>query len=427
MRDTSAQCEQKSTEQTKEIEYSLPSTHKNIALIVAAGRGMRAVQSGHDLPKQYRMIGGKTVLAWTLSAFLDHDRIDGVCVVIHPDDRDLYHQCTEAFTAKLLDPALGGTSRQISVYNGLKALESYQPQNVLIHDAARPFITPNLISDLIETLESEVAVLPGRPVTDTLKRVGDHDRKVSETLPRDGLWQAQTPQCFHYNKILQAHGSAQDKALDHFTDDASIAEWHGLEVYLINGWENNRKLTTADDFTWAEQHLEQNKSMANFSGSFRTGSGFDVHAFTQGDHVILCGVNIPHTQTLKGHSDADVGMHALTDALLGSIGDGDIGTHFPPSDPQWKGAASDVFLKDAIDRINRLGGRIQNIDVTLICEQPKIGPHRAAMRKCLSEIMDLDVSRISIKATTTEQLGFTGRGEGIAAMATASVILPETF
>ncbi len=389
---------------------------ETIAIIVAAGRGSRAGAGG---PKQYRDLAGQAVLARTVEAFLDHAQVDAVRVIIHRADRDEYERTMGAFLThdKLLSPVTGGDERQDSVRLGLESVGEHGPARVLIHDAARPFIDAATITRVIESLNDSAGTIAALPVHDTIKRAaGD---AVETTVPRDALWRAQTPQGFRYDKILAAHRAAEGQIL---TDDAAVAEAAGLTVKLVPGSPDNMKITQAEDFGMAELILERKKSHMEY----RTGHGFDVHAFEDGNAVIICGVEIAHDKKLKGHSDADVGMHALTDALFGALGEGDIGDHFPPSDPQWKGAASRVFLERARERVADRDGKITHCDVTLMCEAPKIGPHRDKMRNALAEILNIDATRISVKATTTEQLGFTGRGEGIAAMATATVALPSS-
>ncbi|GAB4121791.1 MAG: bifunctional 2-C-methyl-D-erythritol 4-phosphate cytidylyltransferase/2-C-methyl-D-erythritol 2,4-cyclodiphosphate synthase [Rhodothalassiaceae bacterium] len=377
-----------------------------MALIVAAGRGVRA---GGGLPKQYRRLAGRMVLSRTLSAFAAHPDIAGIRVVIHPDDRALYDEAASGFA--LGEPVAGGASRQDSVLNGLEALarETETPDIVLIHDAARCFVDAALISRVIAAIGERQGAIPGLPVSDTLKRgVGG---LVSGTLEREGLWRVQTPQGFPFVPILAAHRAARGASL---TDDAAVAEAQGLPVALVEGSEDNIKMTTPEDFA----------RMAHSGMETRVGQGFDVHRFAPGDHVWLCGLKIPHGMALKGHSDADVGLHALTDAVLGALGAGDIGIHFPPSDPQWKGASSDRFLAHAGDLVQKAGGRILHLDVTLICEAPRIGPHKDRMRTRIAAILDIPIARVSVKATTTEELGFTGRREGIAAQAVATISLP---
>jgi 2-C-methyl-D-erythritol 4-phosphate cytidylyltransferase/2-C-methyl-D-erythritol 2,4-cyclodiphosphate synthase len=387
------------------------------ALIVAAGRGARAAAETLQ-PKQYCRIGSEPMLTHTLCAFAAHSGIDDILVVIHPDDRVLYEEAAGPFADRLLVPVLGGARRQDSVRTGLEALAERSPDLVLIHDAARPFVDGALISRVTASLQGHPGALPCLPVTDTLKR--EELGRVTGTVSREGLWRAQTPQGFHFDAILAAHrAAAQDPTLD-FTDDAAVAEWFGLDVALVEGAEHNRKLTTAEDLTIADEMMRRGSG----AGTMRVASGYDVHALGPGDEVILCGVRIPHGKKLIGHSDADVGLHALTDALLGTIADGDIGTHFPPSDDRWRGAGSAIFLKAAADKIAARGGSIVHVDVTLLCEAPRIGPYRDAMRGTMAEILGIESGQVSVKATTNEGLGFVGRGEGIAAMATATVRLP---
>lgn len=389
-----------------------------IAIVVAAGRGSRAGSGG---PKQYRLLSGEAVLARTVRAFLDHPAVDAVRAIIHADDRELYDAAMASLAGrpKLLAPVPGGKERQDSVRLGLESLQDIGPSLVLIHDAARPFIDTGTISRVIAASAASGGAIAALPVFDTLKKSGGGDHPcIGGTVPREGLWRAQTPQGFGYAAILAAHRAAAGEAL---TDDAAVAERSGMTVSLVPGSPDNMKITQAEDFGMAEILLGRRAQMAEY----RSGHGFDVHEFEDGDAVILCGVAIPHGKRLKGHSDADAGMHALTDAVLGAIGEGDIGDHFPPSDPQWKGAPSRKFLEKARDLVAARGGAITNCDVTLICEAPKIGPHRAAMRAALADILQISVDRVSVKATTTEQLGFTGRREGIAALATATVRLPS--
>ncbi|MGB2930967.1 MAG: bifunctional 2-C-methyl-D-erythritol 4-phosphate cytidylyltransferase/2-C-methyl-D-erythritol 2,4-cyclodiphosphate synthase [Methyloceanibacter sp.] len=390
------------------------------ALIVAAGRGARAERPNTLMPKQYSLIGGVPMLARTIGAFVRHPRVDEVIVAIHPEDAVHYAAASKGFAERLRPPVSGGASRQDSVHAGLEALAARPPGEVLIHDAARPFVDAGLIDRVLGSLKSHAGALPGLPVSDSLKRASGG--RVIGSLDRDGLWRAQTPQGFRFDAILAAHRAAASEANAGFTDDAGIAEWFGLDVALVEGSEENRKLTTAEDIESADELLRLRA--AHDLGTLRVGSGYDVHAFGPGDAVILCGVRIPHSKKLIGHSDADVGMHALTDALLGTIADGDIGVHFPPSDARWRGAASELFLQDAGDRLRARGGAIVHVDLTFLCEAPRIEPYRDAMRAKLAETLGLDLGQISIKATTNEGLGFIGRGEGIAAMATATVRLP---
>ncbi|TDI62979.1 MAG: bifunctional 2-C-methyl-D-erythritol 4-phosphate cytidylyltransferase/2-C-methyl-D-erythritol 2,4-cyclodiphosphate synthase [Alphaproteobacteria bacterium] len=370
------------------------------AIIVAAGKGVRA---GDGPPKQYRTLSGVPVLRRSVEVFQAHPGISKVIVVINPDHADFYEKAVGDL--ELPSPVAGGRTRQESVLNGLTSLEGDAPGIVLIHDAARAFVSLGLIERVIdEVSNSGGGAIPSLPVCDTLKK--GKDGIVEETISRDGLFTVQTPQGFPYPEILNAHKKAVGKEL---TDDAAVAEAAGMKVALVAGAKENIKLTNPEDF-------------AGHCHDVRTGSGFDVHAFEDGDHVILCGVKIPHEKGLRGHSDADAGLHALTDAILGAIGEGDIGDHFPPSDDKWKDAPSDLFLRHAASLVEKAGGTITNVDVTLICEAPKIAPHRAAMQNRVAEILGLEVARVSIKATTTEQLGFTGRGEGLAAQATATVV-----
>lgn len=383
---------------------------KSVAvIIVAAGRGHRASK---DLPKQYANIFSKPVLNHTINSFSSCNTIDNILCVIHPDDQSLYAKSIAPYD--ILAPVHGGTTRQESVYRGLKAIEPLAPDIVLIHDAARPFIEANIIKTLIDTIANgEKAALPALPIVDSLKKAdGDY---VSSAADREGLYRAQTPQAFSYNDILVAHQAAVGQDL---TDDVGVAAAAGIKVKIIAGSEAAFKITHAQDFKKAEHYLMMQMN------DIRVGKGYDVHKFEAGDHVWLCGVKLPNNMALKGHSDADVAMHALTDALYGALAEGDIGRHFPPTEAKWKGAASNIFLEHAAAMVSERGGMIANVDVTIICEAPKIGPHSDAMGARLAEIMDMDTSRISVKATTTEQLGFTGRGEGIAAEAIATIRLP---
>lgn len=386
------------------------------AIIVAAGRGARAGAGG---PKQYRDLSGSAVIARTAAVFLDHPQIDVLRIIIHRDDRSEYEAAMgELLTHdKLLEPVFGGAERQDSVRMGLESIEDQGPRQVLIHDAARPFIDADTISRVINALDTHDGAIAALPVHDTLKRSGG-DHLIETTVSRDGLWRAQTPQGFRFDKILTAHRAAAGRKL---TDDAAVAEASGMQVALIAGSPDNMKITQARDFGMAETLLGRKITKMEY----RTGHGFDVHEFEAGAAVVLCGVEIAHEKKLKGHSDADAGMHALTDAIFGAISEGDIGDHFPPTDPQWKGAGSEIFLARARDLVAEREGRITHCDVTIICEAPKIGPHRDKMRAALADILEIETSRVSVKATTTEQLGFTGRREGIAAMATATVALPE--
>ncbi|MEH6524898.1 MAG: bifunctional 2-C-methyl-D-erythritol 4-phosphate cytidylyltransferase/2-C-methyl-D-erythritol 2,4-cyclodiphosphate synthase [Sneathiella sp.] len=380
-----------------------------IALIVAAGRGHR---TGLDLPKQYIDLAGKPVLTRTVDAFLNHSKIDQICVVLHADDEPLYNAAIA--DRNLLPWVIGGDSRQASVRNGLEALASLNPTRVLIHDAARPFVSALLIDRCVTALDTADAVLPALPLTDTLKTTEqDH---VTGTLDRAHIVAAQTPQSFKYTPILAAH-----RAFAHMTatDDIGLAELAGIPILTVEGEPENFKITTKEDVATARKRLTDQLT------DIRTGQGFDVHAFIADRDLWLGGVKIPHDRGLKGHSDADVALHAVTDALLGAIAAGDIGVHFPPSDERWRNVESHIFLSHAGDLIAEKGGMISHIDLTIICEEPKINPHRAAMISRIAEILGIFEDRVSIKGTTTEKLGFTGRREGIAAQAIATVRLPE--
>jgi 2-C-methyl-D-erythritol 4-phosphate cytidylyltransferase/2-C-methyl-D-erythritol 2,4-cyclodiphosphate synthase len=379
------------------------------ALIVAAGSGSR---HGGDLPKQYQLLGGAPVLRRTVQAFARHPDIGQVRVVIGAGHQLQYQAAVGGLPIGA--PVTGGATRQESVRRGLEAFAAEPPDRILIHDAARPLIDDATIGRVIAALASAPAAIAATPVVDSLRRTtgGPVDRK--------DLWQVQTPQGFLYDAILAAHRSAADLGLGDLaaTDDATLAERAGIPIALVEGAMSNLKITHAGDLATAEVFL------AGRLGDIRTGSGFDVHRFTDGDHVTICGVKVPHSHALEGHSDADVGLHALTDAILGCIGLGDIGSHFPPTDPRWRGADSALFLKHAVDAVGERGGMVAHLDVTIICERPRIGPHRAAMVARVAEIAGLRPDRVSVKATTTEGLGFTGRREGIAAQGTATVRLP---
>lgn len=394
---------------------SLVSPPRVVALVVAAGRGVRA---GGGQPKQYRLIGGSSVLVRSLGLFTHHPGVHGTLAVIHGDDRAAYATAC-AGLPNLLAPALGGDFRQASVLAGLRALRPSAPDIVLIHDAARPLASADLVDRAIAAALRHGAAVPGTVVTDTIKQI-DETGFVSATPPRKTLRAVQTPQAFRYDLILDAHERAAAARVDDLTDDGAVAEWAGHPTAVFEGESANLKLTDLADFEAAERRLSPLAAL----GDVRTGTGFDVHAFAAGDHVWLGGLRLPHDKSLSGHSDADVGLHALTDAVLGAIGDGDIGSHFPPSDPQWRGVASDRFLAFAVERVRARGGLIANLDLTILCEAPKIGPHREAMRARISEIAGIAMERVGVKATTTEGLGFTGRREGIAAMALATVRLP---
>lgn len=391
------------------------------AIIVAAGRGTRA--RPHALPKQYRPLAGRPLVAHSLEATLRHPAIARVLCVIHPDDMSLYEESVRGLDhdGKLLAPGFGGATRQASVHAGLEALAARMeraPDIVLVHDAARPFLSPQLIDRAIAAAELHGAAVPGLTVTDTVKIVGA-DGLVAETPDRARLRTVQTPQAFTFQALLSAHRAAAAQGVDGFTDDGAIAEWAGGSVHIFPGDAHNVKLTTGEDFVEAERRLAARHEMI-----VRFGIGYDVHTFGEGDHVMIGGVAIAHERGIVAHSDGDVVLHALTDALLGAIADGDIGSHFPPSDPRWKGASSDIFLRDAGERVRRRGGIIDNVDVIVVCERPRIGPHREVIRQRIAQILGIGTGQVSVKATTSEGLGFTGRREGIAAQASATVRLP---
>ena len=367
-------------------------------VIVAAGRGTRA---GGEIPKQWQEVGGQPVVVRTIAAFAR--RADRVVLVIHPDDRSR----ADCLGVELVE---GGATRDASVKAALEALAGQGVTRVLIHDGARPFVSPALIHRVLAALDHSPGAAPALPVTDALWR-GDGGR-VAGTQARTGLWRAQTPQGFRFDDILAAHRAHPGGA----ADDVEVARAAGLDVAIVEGDEDNLKITLPGDFARAERLLMGARM------DVRVGNGFDVHAFTTGDHVWLCGVKVPHGRALLGHSDADVGMHALTDAIYGALAEGDIGRHFPPSDPQWKGAESHIFLSHAIGLATARGYRLANADVTIVCERPKVGPHAAAMQARLAAILGVAPDRVSVKATTSERLGFTGREEGIAAMATATLV-----
>lgn len=370
------------------------------AIIVAAGRGTRM---GGDLPKQWRDLAGDCVLGLTVDAF--SGLADRVVVAIHPDDRD-----RALALGRAIELVEGGATRAETVRRALEYLDGQGITRVLVHDGARPLVSAGLIRRMIDALEHDTAAAPALPVTDALWR-GESGR-VAGTQDRAGLWRAQTPQAFRFDAILAAHRAHPADA----ADDVQVARAAGLDVAIVEGDEDNIKLTYPGDFARAESIMKERRM------DLRLGNGYDVHAFCEGDHVWLCGVRVPHGKALLGHSDADVGMHALTDAIYGALAEGDIGRHFPPSDPQWKGAASHIFLRHAMERVAARGYRLANCDVTLVCERPKIGPHADAMRAALADIMGVPVDAVSVKATTSERLGFTGREEGIAALATAALV-----
>ncbi len=390
----------------------MPNPPRTAAILVAAGRGLRAGTGG---PKQYRTIGGQPVIYRAMESFCRHPQVSTVQPVVNPDDAAMFNDAVRGLPHA--PPAKGGATRQASVHAGLEALVATKPDIVLIHDAARPFVSSALIARAIEAASLTGAAIPAIPVTDTIKLIGGGGH-VEATPERARLRIAQTPQSFRFDAILDAHRRAAREGRDDFTDDAALAEWAGLTVATFEGDAANMKLTTPEDFIREEARL------ASLLGDIRSGTGYDVHAFGEGDHLMICGIRVPHTKGFLAHSDGDVGLHALVDAILGALADGDIGSHFPPSDMKWKNAASDKFLKYAAERVAARGGRIANLEVTLICERPKIGPLRDQMRARIAEITGLDISRVAVKATTSERLGFTGREEGIAATACATIRLP---
>jgi 2-C-methyl-D-erythritol 4-phosphate cytidylyltransferase/2-C-methyl-D-erythritol 2,4-cyclodiphosphate synthase len=387
------------------------------AVIVAAGAGLRA---GGDLPKQWRPLLGKPVVRWSVEALRDAGAYPLV-VVCPAGDRDRARSLLGDLPGVIL--VNGGAERIDSVRAGLSALQDAAPSVVLIHDAARPFVTGAHVETLLQALVDADAALPALPVSDTVKRAGP-DKRVAATVDRTDLWRAQTPQAFRFDILTKAY--AAWPIGDTPTDDAGVVERFGGVVVLTPGDPLLMKLTYAEDFPMAEKLAAEKLADGAGGGAriTRVGQGVDAHRFGAGDSVWLCGVQIPHSQALLGHSDADAGLHALTDAILGAIGEGDIGDHFPPTDPKWRGAASDQFLAHAVELVHARGGRVINADVTLICERPKIKPHRAAMRERLAELLGLPLDRVSVKATTMEEMGFTGRSEGLAAQAVCMVETP---
>ncbi|MDA7963849.1 bifunctional 2-C-methyl-D-erythritol 4-phosphate cytidylyltransferase/2-C-methyl-D-erythritol 2,4-cyclodiphosphate synthase [Ruegeria sp.] len=370
------------------------------AIIVAAGRGTRA---GGGVPKQWRALAGRRVADWTIDRF--QGQVDHIVLVLSPEDDAAWAD----FRDTDLILASGGSDRAGSVRNGLQALAGHGVDKVLVHDVARPCVSAQIIGDILSALDTHQAAAPGLAVTDALW-LGD-DATVTGTQDRTGLYAAQTPQGFRYEAITAAHAAHPGGA----ADDVEVARAAGLDVAIVPGDADNIKITRPEDFARAERIMGTDMDV-------RLGNGYDVHRFGDGDHVILCGVQVPHDRGLQGHSDADVGMHAVTDAIYGALAQGDIGQHFPPSDPQWKGAASEIFLRHAVELAGQMGYRVSNVDCTLVCEYPKIGPHAPAMREEMARIMDLRADQVSVKATTSERLGFTGRSEGIASLATACLV-----
>ena len=378
------------------------------AIIVAAGAGARAEG---DMPKQYQSVRGKPMLRHSFEAFARHPAVGRICVVIGDGQEELAACCLEGLDTPVF--VRGGATRRESVRNALEAMANEAPDLVLIHDAARPFLSGTVIDDLLSALETHKAAVPTLPVVDSLARGADI---MDATVERDGLWRIQTPQAFHFDAILSAHRTWD--ASSEASDDARMAMAAGHDVALVDGDERLGKFTFASDFS-----DEQEAMMA--APKYRSGTGFDVHRLVAGEELWLCGVKIEHHSGLAGHSDADAALHALTDAMLGALALGDIGDHFPPSDPQWKGASSDQFVAHAMKLAREKGYALANADITIICEEPKIGPHKQAMRERLAAILDTPLDHISVKATTTEKLGFTGRKEGIAAQASTTFFSVE--
>jgi 2-C-methyl-D-erythritol 4-phosphate cytidylyltransferase / 2-C-methyl-D-erythritol 2,4-cyclodiphosphate synthase len=384
------------------------------AVVVAAGTGSRA---GGEKPKQYQVIGGRPVVWWALKSFCDHPSISHIQPVIGAGQNDLFASATKDLAID--PPVIGGETRQESCRRGLEAIARHTVTHVLIHDAARPFVSTDLISRVIAGLQEHQSAIPGLAIADTIKKAPYGT--IERTIDRTGLWTVQTPQGFAFEAIRAAHEKAVQTGQSSLTDDAAVAELAGLQVAIIPGDAGNLKMTTAADLAEADRTLS-----ASFKDlpDIRTGIGIDIHPFGEGDHVMLCGVPIAHTHSLVGHSDADAALHALTDAILGAIGEGDIGTHFPPSDPQWKNAPSALFLARAVELVTRRGGKVGNVDIAILAEAPRLSPHLPAMKAKLAALLGIAEDRIAIKATTTEKLGFVGRGEGITAYATVLVRLP---
>ncbi|MCP4072843.1 MAG: bifunctional 2-C-methyl-D-erythritol 4-phosphate cytidylyltransferase/2-C-methyl-D-erythritol 2,4-cyclodiphosphate synthase [Hyphomicrobiales bacterium] len=405
---------------------------KTLAIIVAGGCGSRlsGMKRSHPtdsaLPKQYMLLSEKCILDHAVENFTSHSQIDHVMVVIHRNDEEVYNNLVSRHN-KLLPVVFGGKTRQQSVHCGLIAAQKLGFGGpVLIHDGVRPFVEAETISSILDSISPGNCAIPAHPVIDTLKKCGKQ-LEVLETISRQDIYCAQTPQGFMADEILAVHNNATENGddnhpADNFTDDASMFEMAGLGVKLVISSSQNFKITTPEDLQRARDIVsDKTREIAKLHTDIRTGNGYDVHALSPGDEITLCGHKIPFDKCLKGHSDADAALHALTDALLGTIGAGDIGSHFPPSDPQWKGAASDVFLKSALAMVDAEGGIINNVDLTIICEAPKIDPHRKAMRENLAKLCKLELNRVSVKATTNEKLGFLGRQEGIATIATTTI------
>jgi len=395
---------------------------RTVALIVAAGRGHRV---GGPLPKQYRELAGHPVLFHTVQAFASHPAIDAIRTVIHPDDDPLYRTALSgldsANNAKLLAPVNGGDTRQDSVRLGLESLAQDAPRAVLIHDGARPLIDGALITRTLDALEDHIGAIAALPISDSIKRATADDSLIDQDVARAGLWRAQTPQSFRFEEILAAHRAAEGCDA---TDDAAVAEMYGLHIALVAGGEENIKITTESDMARAEQILRTGSAAAQ-PGQVKVGMGYDVHRFAEdGDHLMLCGIRVPFERGVMSHSDGDVALHALVDAILGALGEGDIGVHFPPSEEKWRDAKSDIFVAHALSLVAARRGTLDHVDITLICERPKLKDHRAEMQSHLASLLGLPHSSVNLKATTTEKLGFTGREEGIAAQAVATLRIP---
>ncbi|MDA0229880.1 MAG: bifunctional 2-C-methyl-D-erythritol 4-phosphate cytidylyltransferase/2-C-methyl-D-erythritol 2,4-cyclodiphosphate synthase [Proteobacteria bacterium] len=398
---------------------------RTVALIVAAGRGHRV---GGPLPKQYRELAGHPVLFHTIRAFTNHAAIDAVCTVIHPDDEQLYRAAVSGldsgYDGKLLTPVHGGETRQDSVRLGLESLAQDTPRAVLIHDGARPLIDGALITRTIGALEENIGAIAALPISDSIKRATADSNLIDQDVARAGLWRAQTPQSFRFEEILAAHRAAEGR---NATDDAAVAEMYGLGIVLVEGREENIKITTESDMARAELILQNEPAADAQPKRVKVGIGYDVHRFAEdGDHLMLCGVPVPFERGVMSHSDGDVALHALVDAILGALGEGDIGVHFPPSEEKWRDAKSEVFVVHALDLLAARRGTLDHVDITLICERPKLKDHRAAMQAHLASLLSLPHSSVNLKATTTEKLGFTGREEGIAAQAVVTLRIPAT-
>lgn len=392
-----------------------------VALITACGRGNR-MNLGEGIPKQYLPLAGVPLLRHSIMAFLNHPKISDVMCVIHPDDVAFYEEAVAGLD--LLNPVFGGDTRQASIRFGLEALREHHPNKVLIHDGVRPFVSKRVINGILEKLETHPAVIPAVAVEDTLKKYSDG--KIEWTLERENLWRAQTPQGFIYEDILNSHIAFKDL---NFTDDSALNEYAGIPVAIVPGSQNNFKITTEEDYERAIRVVSM--LIQNVKEENRCGTGFDVHAFrkrNEGENnlIRICGVDIEFDKKIAAHSDGDVGIHAAMDALLGAIGEGDIGEHFSPNDARWKNIDSREMLKIVKHLLVKKGARIMNLDITLICERPKISKFKNQMREELAKVLGLSKSRVNIKATTTEKLGFLGREEGIAAQAAASIWMAIT-